>query len=87
MIFRWLAREVSYREVAMEVFSAFGLLMLVGLALPIMLVFSALLFDLAVVVYVMITTRHSHAKRPRAVFLPAARARAQPRMIGFYHWR
>jgi hypothetical protein len=71
----------------MEVFSAFGLLMLVGLALPILLVLSALLFDLAVVVYVMITTRPSHAKRPRAALLPAARARAQHRIIGFYHWR
>jgi membrane protein implicated in regulation of membrane protease activity len=69
----------------MEVFSAFGLLMLVGLALPILLIFSALLFDLAVVVYVMITSRHSQRKQTRATSLAGGRARVEHRRIVFNH--
>jgi hypothetical protein len=69
----------------MEVFSAFALLMLVGLALPIMLVFSALLFDLAVVIYVMITTRPGHVKRPRPALPAKITARVEHRRIAFNH--
>jgi hypothetical protein len=49
----------------MEVFSAFGLLVLVGLAIPIALVLGALLFDLAVLVYLAITPKVSHHRKPR----------------------
>jgi hypothetical protein len=36
----------------MEVFATFGLIMLVTMAIPIALLFSALVFDLAVIIYV-----------------------------------
>jgi hypothetical protein len=68
----------------MEVFSAFGLIMLVGLVLPIFLIFSALLFDLAVVVYVMITTRRSQ-KKHRATLVADGGARVEHRRIAFNH--
>jgi hypothetical protein len=48
----------------MEVFSAFGLIVLVGLAIPIALVLGALLFDLAVVVYLAITPKVSRNRKP-----------------------
>ena len=38
----------------MELFATFGLIVLVGLAIPILLLFSALIFDLALVIYVVI---------------------------------
>jgi membrane protein implicated in regulation of membrane protease activity len=69
----------------MEAFPAFGLLMLVGLAFPILLIFSALLFDLAVVVYVMITTRHNQRKRTRGTSLAGGRATVAHRRMVFNH--
>jgi hypothetical protein len=48
----------------MEVFATFGLIVLVGLAVPILLVFSALVFDLIAVIYVVITTRGSRKRKP-----------------------
>jgi hypothetical protein len=48
----------------MEVFSAFGLIVLVGLAIPITLVLGALLFDLAVLVYVAIRPKVSRNRKP-----------------------
>lgn len=41
----------------MEVFATFGLIVLVGLAIPIILLFAGLTFDLAVLLYVMIARK------------------------------
>jgi hypothetical protein len=48
----------------MEVFATFGLVVLAGLAFPILLVFSALVFDLIAVIYVVITTIGSRKRKP-----------------------
>lgn len=57
----------------MEVFVTFGLIVLVGLAIPILLLFSALVFDLVVVIYVMIAGMGSR-KRERRVLGSVARS-------------
>ena len=57
----------------MEVFVTFGLIVLVGLAIPILLLFSALVFDLVVVIYVMIAGMGSR-KRKRRVLGSVARS-------------
>ena len=49
----------------MEVFATFGLIMLVTMAIPIALLFSALVFDLAVVIYVVIGSIGSWKRKPR----------------------
>jgi len=47
-----------------EVFATFGLIVLVGLAIPILFLFSALLFDLVVVMYVLLAgMRNRNGKR------------------------
>jgi hypothetical protein len=69
----------------MEVFSAFGLILLVGLALPIALIFAALLFDLGVFLYVVITTRPSKKKQPRAILVATEREEVEHRRIAFSH--
>jgi hypothetical protein len=56
----------------MEVFATFGLIVLVGLAIPILLLFSALVFDLAVVIYVVIASK---GKRTRKLGTSGAVAR------------
>jgi hypothetical protein len=56
-----------------EVFVTFGLIVLVGLAIPILLLFSALVFDLVVVIYVMIAGMGSR-KRKRRVLGSMARS-------------
>jgi hypothetical protein len=48
----------------MEVFATFGLIVLVGLAIPILILFSALLFDLAVVIYVVIASKGKRTRKP-----------------------
>jgi hypothetical protein len=48
----------------MEVFATFGLIVLVGLALPITLVLVALLFDFALLVYVTIAKKTSGKRKP-----------------------
>ena len=48
----------------MEVFATFGLIVLVGLAIPILLLFSALVFDLAVVIYVVIASVGNRTRKP-----------------------
>jgi hypothetical protein len=51
----------------MEVFATFGLIILVGLAIPILLLFSALIFDLAVVIYVVIAGIRSRIRFHRTL--------------------
>ena len=51
----------------MEVFATFGLIVLVGLAIPILFLFSALLFDLVVVLYVLFAGMRSRNRKPRAL--------------------
>jgi hypothetical protein len=51
----------------MEVFATFVLILLVGLAIPILLLFSALVFDLVVVIYVMIAGMGSRKRKRRAL--------------------
>jgi len=51
----------------MEVFATFGLILLVGLAIPILLLFSALVFDLVVVIYVMIAGIGSRKRKRRTL--------------------
>ena len=51
----------------MEVFATFGLIVLVGLAIPIMLLFAALVFDLVVVLHAMLTTKRIRKRKPRIV--------------------
>jgi len=48
----------------MEVFATFGLIVLVGLAIPIVLLFLALVFDLAVVIYVVIASVGNRTRKP-----------------------
>ncbi len=51
----------------MEVFATFGLIVLVGLAIPITLLFAALVFDLVVVLYAMLTTKRIRKRKARSV--------------------
>ena len=51
----------------MEVFATFGLIVLVGLAIPILFLFSALIFDLAVVIYVVIAGMRSRTRMRRTL--------------------
>jgi len=46
----------------MELFATFGLIILVGLAIPILLLFSALIFDLVVVIYVAIARMRTRVR-------------------------
>lgn len=48
----------------MEVFATFGLIMLVTMAIPIALLFSALIFDLAVIIYVGIASMGTRKRKP-----------------------
>ena len=57
----------------MEVFATFGLIVLVGLAIPILFLFSALLFDLVVVMYVLFAGMRSR-NRGRATLGNVARS-------------
>ena len=57
----------------MEAFATFGLIVLVGLAIPILFLFSALIFDLAVVIYVVIAGMRSRTRMRR---VPGAMARS-----------
>ncbi len=57
----------------MEVFATFGLILLVGMAFPIALILSALLFDLFVVIYVVIAGIGSR-KRKAGTFGAVARS-------------
>ena len=59
----------------MEVFATFGLIVLVGLALPIMLVLVALLFDFALLVYVTIAKKTSRKTKPHGFELVPRAAR------------
>ena len=49
----------------MEVFATFGLIVLVGLAIPIILLFAALVFDLVVVLYAVATTTRIRKRKRR----------------------
>ena len=71
----------------MEVFSAFGLLVLVGLAIPITLLFGALLFDLAVLIYVTITSKASRKGKPHGFELVprAQRERERQKKVAWEH--
>jgi len=51
--------------VYMEVFATFVLILLAGMALPIVLLISGVLFDLVVAIYVVITTSGSRKRKPR----------------------
>lgn len=51
----------------MEVFATFGLIVLVGLAIPILFLFSALLFDLVIVMYVLFAGMRSRNRKPRTL--------------------
>ena len=48
----------------MEVFATFVLILLAGMALPIVLLISGVLFDLIVVIYVVIQTMVSRTRKP-----------------------
>jgi hypothetical protein len=48
----------------MEVFAAFSVILLAGMALPVVLLISGVLFDLVVVIYVVITTIFSRKRKP-----------------------
>jgi hypothetical protein len=50
-----------------ELFATFGLIVLVGLAIPILLLFSALMFDLVVVIYVLIAGMRSRNRKPNVL--------------------
>lgn len=69
----------------MEVFATFGLILLVGLAFPIALLFAALLFDLAVVLYVVITTRPRQKRKARKSLVAIGKERVEHRRIAFAH--
>ena len=71
----------------MEVFSAFGLLVLVGLPIPITLLFGALLFDLAVLIYVTITSKASRKGKPHGFELVprAQRERESQKKVAWEH--
>jgi hypothetical protein len=49
----------------MEVFATFVLILLAGMALPIVLLISGVLFNLVVAIYVVITTLGSRKRKPR----------------------
>ena len=51
----------------MEVFATFGLIVLVGLAIPIILLFAALVFELVVVLYAVATTTRIRKRKRRGV--------------------
>jgi len=51
----------------MEVFATFGLIVLVGLGIPITLLFAALVFDLVVVLYEMLATKRIRKRKPLSV--------------------
>lgn len=68
-----------------EVFVTFGLIVLVGLAIPILLLFSALVFDLVVVIYVMIAGMGSR-KRKRRVLGSVARSIGVRESRGYDRW-
>ena len=71
----------------MEVFSAFGLLVLVGLAIPITLLFGALLFDLAVLIYVTIASKASRKRKTHGFELVprARRERESQKKVAWEH--
>jgi len=48
----------------MEVFAAFFVILLAGMALPVVLLISGVLFDLVVAIYVVITTIFSRKRKP-----------------------
>jgi hypothetical protein len=48
----------------MEVFAAFFVILLAGMAVPIVLLISGVLFDLIAVIYVVITTIGSRKRKP-----------------------
>lgn len=48
----------------MEVFATFALILLAGLALPIVLLISGVLFDLVVVIYVVVEMMASRMRKP-----------------------
>jgi hypothetical protein len=72
----------------MEVFTTFGLIVLVGLALPIVLIFFALVFDLGVVIYVLIASVGDRTRKPGTSGAVArySGAREKPRLaVGWAH--
>jgi len=48
----------------MEVFAAFFVILLAGMALPVVLLISGVLFDLVVAIYLVITTIFSRTRKP-----------------------
>jgi hypothetical protein len=50
----------------MEVFATFFVILIAGMALPIVLFVSGVLFDLVVVAYVLLETMASRKRKPRA---------------------
>ena len=48
----------------MEVFAAFFVILLAGMALPVVLLISGVLFDLVVAIYLVITTIFSRKRKP-----------------------
>ncbi len=71
----------------MEVFATFGLIILVGLVFPIALLFVALLFDLAVLLYVTVAAKISRKRKPHGfVLVPRARGeRESQRKVAWGH--
>lgn len=69
----------------MEVFATFGLILLVGLAFPIALLFAALLFDFAVVLYVVITTKPRQKRKARKSLVATGKERVEHRRIALAH--
>jgi hypothetical protein len=65
--FRRLAHGVSWRGWYMEVFAAFFVILLAGMALPVVLLISGVLFDLVVAIYVVIATIFSRKRKPGAL--------------------
>jgi hypothetical protein len=51
----------------MEVFAAFFVILLAGMALPVVLLISGVLFDLGVAIYVVIATIFSRTRKPGAL--------------------
>jgi hypothetical protein len=49
----------------MEVFTTFVVILIAGMALPIVLFISAVVFDLVVVLYVLVETMVSRKRKPR----------------------
>jgi hypothetical protein len=69
-----------------EVFATFGLIMLVTMAIPIALLFSALVFDLAVVIYVVIGSLGSRKKTPGTAGAAARYSGAKERRRTVVAW-